>query len=46
MPFPVAKVEIAFDHGPYVVSPTWTDVTSYVREMTTDRGRSDDWDNT
>ncbi len=43
MPFPVAIVEIAFDDGPYVVSPTWTNVTSYVREMTTDRGRSDDW---
>jgi hypothetical protein len=45
MPFPVAIVEIAFDDGPYVASPTWTDVTSYVREMTTDRGRTDDWDN-
>jgi len=43
VPFPVAIVEIAFDDGPYVVSPTWTNVTSYVREMTTDRGRSDDW---
>jgi len=44
MPFPVAIVEIAFDDGPYAVSPTWTDVTAYVREMTTDRGRTDDWD--
>jgi hypothetical protein len=43
VPFPVAIVEIAFDDGPYVVSPTWTDVTAYVREMTTDRGRYDDW---
>jgi hypothetical protein len=43
MPFPTPKVEIAFDDGPYVVSPTWTDVTSYVREMSIDRGRSDDW---
>jgi hypothetical protein len=43
MPFPVAIVEIAFDDGPYVASPTWTNVTSYVREMSTDRGRSDDW---
>jgi hypothetical protein len=43
MPFPVAIVEIAFDDGPYVASPTWTNVTSYVREMTTNRGRSDDW---
>jgi hypothetical protein len=43
VPFPVAIVEIAFDDGPYVVSPTWTNVTAYVREMTTDRGRTDDW---
>jgi len=44
MAFPVAIVEIAFDDGPYVASPTWTNVTSYVREMTTNRGRSNDWD--
>ncbi len=43
MAYPTPVVQIAFDDGPYVVSPTWTDVTSYVREMTTDRGRSDDW---
>ena len=43
MPYPTPKVEIAFNDGPYVASPTWTDVTSYVREMSTDRGRSDDW---
>ena len=43
MPYPTPKVEIAFDAGPYVASPTWTDVTSYVYSMTTDRGRSDDW---
>ena len=43
MPYPVAKVEVAFDDGPYVASPTWTDITSYVREMSIDRGRSDDW---
>lgn len=43
MAYPIAKVEIAFDDGPYVVSPTWTDVTAYVRSMSTDRGRSDDW---
>jgi hypothetical protein len=43
MAFPTAKIEIAFDDGPYVESPRWTDVTAYVREMTTDRGRSDDW---
>lgn len=43
MAYPTPKVEIAFDDGPYVASPTWTDVTSYVRSMSTDRGRSDDW---
>lgn len=43
MAYPAPKVEIAFDDGPYVASPTWTDITSYVRSMSTDRGRSDDW---
>jgi hypothetical protein len=43
MPFPTPKVEIAFNDGPYVASPTWTDVTQYVYSMSTDRGRSDDW---
>lgn len=43
MPFPAAVVEIAFDDGPYVLNPTWTDVTSWVRRMSVDRGRSDDW---
>jgi hypothetical protein len=45
MAFPTAIVQIAFDDGPYAVTPTWTAVTSYVREMTVDRGRSDDWGN-
>ena len=44
MPYPVAIVEIAFDDGPYVVSPTWTDVTAYVRDMEISRGVNDDWD--
>ena len=43
MPLPTPIVEIAFDDSPYAVSPTWTAVTSYVRSMTVDRGRSDDW---
>ena len=43
MPYPTPVVEIAFTDGPYVVSPTWTDVTSYVREMQISRGTSDDW---
>ena len=45
MAFPVAVVEIAFGASdtPYTLSPTWTDVTSDVRSMSVDRGRSDDW---
>jgi hypothetical protein len=53
MAYPVAKVYIAFNDGPYEPTPTynpavplsgWTDVTSSVRAMSIDRGRSDDWD--
>ena len=43
MPYPVAVVEVAFTDGPYVVSPTWTDVTAYVRGMDITRGIPDDW---
>jgi hypothetical protein len=43
MPFPTPIVEIAFNDGPYVASPTWTNVTSDVRYMNIDRGRTDDW---
>ena len=43
MPYPVAVVEVAFTDGPYVVSPTWTDVTAYVRSMDISRGIPDDW---
>ena len=42
MPFPTPIVEIAFNDGPYVASPTWTDVTSYVRSADITRGRSSD----
>ena len=45
MAYPTAIVSIAFNDGPYVASPTWTDVSSYVRSMTTDRSRPDDWGN-
>ena len=41
MPYPTAIVEIAFGSSPYVASPAWTDVSAYVREITTRRGRSD-----
>jgi hypothetical protein len=40
--FPVAKVYIAFNDGPYEPSPTWTDVTSYVRQINIQRGRTDE----
>ena len=43
MAYPTPIVEIAFTDGPYVVSPTWTDVTSYVRGMEISRGVNDDW---
>lgn len=43
MPYPTPIVEIAFDDGPYVVSPTWTDVTAYCRGFSTSRGVPDDW---
>ncbi len=32
MTTPTLKVEIAFDDDPLTVSPTWTDVTAYVRD--------------
>jgi hypothetical protein len=43
MAYPTPVVQIAFNDGPYVVSPTWTDISSDVYSMTTERGRSDDW---
>jgi hypothetical protein len=43
MAYPTPIVQIAFDDGPYVVSPTWTDISSFVYSMSIDRGRSDDW---
>ncbi len=43
MAYPIVKVEIAFTSGPYVASPTWTDVTTYVREISVRRGRSDEF---
>jgi hypothetical protein len=43
MPYPTPIFEIAFDDSPYTVNPTWTDVTSSVRQFSVSRGRSDDW---
>jgi len=45
MAYPVAKVYIAFNDGPYVASPTWTDVTTYVRQINIQRGRTDELSN-
>jgi len=45
MAYPTTIVEIAFSNGPYDASPTWVDVTSDVREVTTRRGRSDEYQN-
>ena len=43
MPYPTAIVEISFASTPYTANPTWVDVTSYVREITTRRGRRDEF---
>jgi hypothetical protein len=43
MAYPTPIVEIAFTDGPYALSPTWTDVTPYVRGMEISRGVNDDW---
>ncbi len=45
MGFPTTTVSIAFDDGPYVASPTFTDVTSYVRQINIQRGRTDELSN-
>lgn len=42
MAYPTSIVEIAFNDGPYVASPTWTDITTYVRSIDITRGRSKD----
>ena len=42
MAYPTTKIEISFAaaDGPYTPSPTWTDVTAYVREINITRGRT------
>lgn len=42
--FPIAGVYISFTDGPYTATPAWTEVTTYVRSITTHRGRSSDLD--
>ena len=41
---PTPVVEISFDSTPYTASPTWVDVTAYVRNISIHRGRSSDFD--
>jgi hypothetical protein len=38
------RVYVAFSDGPLVASPTWTEVTAYVRSVRTSRGRSNELD--
>lgn len=38
------KVYIAFADGPLIASPTWTEVTAYVRNVSISRGRSSELD--
>lgn len=38
------RVYIAFSDGPLVASPTWTEVTQWVREVRTQRGRQNELD--
>lgn len=42
--FPVAGVFVAWDDGPYVASPNWTEVTTDVRRLSIHRGRSSDFE--
>jgi hypothetical protein len=44
LPFPIAGVFIAWNDGPYVANPAWTEITNYVRAISTRRGRSDDFE--
>lgn len=44
MAYPTTKVEIGFGSGPYVLNPTWTNVTSYVRDISIRRGGRQDFD--
>ena len=42
MGFPTTQIYIAFNDGPYVASPTWTEVTTYARQINIQRGRKDE----
>lgn len=45
MGFPTTQIYIAFNDGPYVASPTWTEVTTYARQINIQRGRKDEQSN-
>lgn len=42
--FPIAGIFVAWDDGPYVANPVWTEVTTDVRRFSIHRGRSSDFD--
>jgi len=42
MSLPTITARIAFATGPLAVTPTWTDVSSYVRKVSIRRGRQDE----
>lgn len=44
LPFPIVGVYIGWNDGPYVANPGWTEITPYVRAVSTRRGRSDDFE--
>jgi len=46
MPSPTPRVYIAFDDTPYIASPTWVEITSYVMSADIYRGRDNDWQET
>jgi hypothetical protein len=41
---PEAVVEFAFGYGPFHATPVWTDVSSFVKSVTTTHGRSSELD--
>jgi len=43
---PTPKVYLAINQSPYLASPTWTEITSYVISADTYRGRDNDWQDT
>lgn len=44
MAFPTILIDVAFGNAPFDTSPTFTDISAYVREWSTSRGRSSQLD--